>query len=77
MLSIPECRDSKWTWSLLEWGLWVGRQAGEFAGIIEQHHHGLGFDATDADGCVLGRFPTVTDAQGALTGASESPRGER
>jgi len=52
-------------WQPVQAGLWVGRRAGEFAGMIEQKW-GEGYVVTTRLGKNLGRFDSMEEAQGAL-----------
>ena len=69
-MSLPDSSASNqdtgtWTWASIEPGLWVAQQDGEFAGMVEEQL-GLGFDATNESGQVIGRFPNLADAQAGL-----------
>ncbi|WP_227497369.1 TetR/AcrR family transcriptional regulator [Planctomonas psychrotolerans] len=59
------------TWGAVRRDLWVGRQDGEFAGMVEEIAGN--YSATSRHGKFVGTFPTLGEAQDSLSAEATSP----
>jgi AcrR family transcriptional regulator len=59
------------TWSAVRRDLWVGRQDGEFAGMVEEIAGN--YSATSRHGKFVGTFPTLGEAEESLSGEAAAP----